>query len=930
MATFTVKAAREMKERIGRLVGDGVGSKLILGTFHSIARRYLARYGHLIGVKKDFGIADGNDSLAIIKRITQRYKLTIEPTIVRTRISSRKSTGERYSIGPQNKTTDAQDFEMCYTEYQDALERANLLDYDDLLVRCADLLRMHPSCVSNVEAVLIDEFQDTNVIQFDLMRLFAAYQKRVTIVGDPDQSIYGFRHAETKNFRRMKEQYPETVTIPLEENYRSSGSILLSSLEVIQQDTSRINKTLLATHTVGSQPVFRKLASAHKEADWIVAEINRSLLLTGDLMDYSDVAILLRSSRLSRVIESSLGKAGIPYKMVGGLRFYDRIEVKLVLDYLRVISQPENSDALSRVINVPSRYIGEKTIKSLLIEADLRRTSLWRLVLDTVRGEFKPTTELGKRTQQGLSEFVNLVLTGRKRMADHLVSAVSMVNWIVTKLSIQDYLTEKYPNDFDVRMANIEELVAMADEFTTDSKSDDDALPEIDGLGQGDLSQPLSKFLVNVALSSAGDKEEEESIPQVTISTIHAAKGLEWPIVFIPGVYEGSIPHSRATPEEFPEERRLLYVAMTRAKVLLYLSYPLKNSDSEPPKISPFMESTALKPFFATHGPTFESTLTQAIAQILRRQFPTNFDRDAITALKHKEDDCFDHVDGEEDEPMDSRSDHEWSGHHFNSGQKPAKRRRLIGEHSVRPSRDWTPAYTTTLEKLSNTGFVRASSHLQALENIPVNTIADARPSRPSAKKRTSDTEHKIVSGSTTRKPQQTSIANFFAPPGSKFAVSDYSVRTAQTSVSRQSSVSYQSSMRENPSPTVIPAPEPMILPTFANHRISNATLSLPTKRWNEDDKCVNPHKHYHHFSSSPQQHDSLIAEAENQGKLEASHKSTADQAKLPSTVIMSKPARIFHTTTLDSLNAKKTQFPARTLGLRRSVNGGWAERMKR
>lgn len=320
VATFTVKAAREMKERIGKLIGNGTESKLILGTFHSIARRYLARYGHLIGIRKDFGIADSSDSLAIIKRIVKRQDLNIDPKVARSRISSLKAKGSASASKPfdaKGKTVDAQEFEIVHAEYQATLELSNLLDYDDLLVRCVELLRLHPSCVSNIEAVLIDEFQDTNLVQFDLMRLLAAYQKRITIVGDPDQSIYSFRAAEIKNYKRMLRQYPDTVTISLEENYRSSGAILLTALNVIEQDSSRIAKSLLPTHIVGTRPVLRKLATAQKEAEWIIQEIQRTMGMTGDLLDLNDFAILLRSSSLSRVIESSLGKAGIAYRMVG-------------------------------------------------------------------------------------------------------------------------------------------------------------------------------------------------------------------------------------------------------------------------------------------------------------------------------------------------------------------------------------------------------------------------------------------------------------------------------------------------------------------------------------------------------------------------------------------------------------------------------------
>ena len=322
VATFTVKAAREMKERIGRLIGNGLESKLILGTFHSISRRYLARYGHLIGIPKDFGIADSTDSLAIIKRIIKRHEFMLDPKAARSRISGRKAKGHGYNDDrfPKRlpaKSVEAQEFETCYIEYEEALDRSNLLDYDDLMLRCVDLLRKHPSCVSNVEAVLIDEFQDTNVVQFDLMRLFASARNRITIVGDPDQSIYGFRAAEIKNYKRLLHQYPDTVTIALEENYRSSGAILLTALNVIEQDTSRVAKTLMPTHIVGTRPVLRKLSNAHVEAEWIIAEIQRCVGATGDLLSFNDIAILLRSASLSRLIESALGKSGIPYRMVG-------------------------------------------------------------------------------------------------------------------------------------------------------------------------------------------------------------------------------------------------------------------------------------------------------------------------------------------------------------------------------------------------------------------------------------------------------------------------------------------------------------------------------------------------------------------------------------------------------------------------------------
>ncbi len=322
VATFTVKAAREMKERIGRVLGDGREKKIVLGTFHSVARRYLAAYGKQIGLDQKFGIADDGDSRAIINRICKRMHLSVDPPIARVWISKKKARGAETEPKSQRPhggkpAESARDLETCYEEYQRHLERSNLLDYDDLLVKCVDLLQRFPSCVSNVQAVLIDEYQDTNGVQYELTRLFAQKQRKITIVGDPDQSIYGWRSAEIRNLYRLLRDYPGTHEVSLEENYRSSQSILDVSLRVIQQDQKRYQKVLLPTHNKGTRPVLRKLKTPAVEAEWIVSEIRRALLMSGNMMTHNDIAILLRSASLSRHVESALGKAGIAYRMVG-------------------------------------------------------------------------------------------------------------------------------------------------------------------------------------------------------------------------------------------------------------------------------------------------------------------------------------------------------------------------------------------------------------------------------------------------------------------------------------------------------------------------------------------------------------------------------------------------------------------------------------
>lgn len=596
--TFTIKSSREMKERIAKLIGNGMEARLILGTFHSVCRRYLARYGHLIGITTGFAIADSSDSISIIKRIVKRHNLQIDPKKAQSRISSSKSKGltcaDIERVEAQKKNVDQQDFVRVFEAYQDHLDQSNLLDYDDLLLRCVDLLRQHPACVSNIEVVLIDEFQDTNIVQFELMQLFAAKRNRITTVGDPDQSIYGWRSAEIKNLKRMQRQYSDTLVIYLEDNYRSSGAILLAVREVIEQDDSRIPRPLLPTHCPGTVPVLRRLPTADIEGLWIVSEINRAIAHTGNLLEHSDFAVLLRSASLSRQVEAALGKAGIPYRMVGGQRFFDRFEIKVLLDYLRVISQPDHNDALARIINIPPRGIGPATVKTLLESAETSggTLSLWRLIRNVAKGEGGTVIKISKPATQGLSNFVRIVLTAVSKLTHTTMPQPpkELLLYITKKLSFGEYLKKAYEQDYDTRWANVEELLAQAADYPAHASNDasiveDSVLPVIEDVQQdvgNAAEEALSRFLSNVALATEIQREDESdengSMRQsrVTISTIHAAKGLEWPVVFIPSAYEGSIPHSRA--EDTNEERRLLYVAMTRAQAMLFISCPVKNS----------------------------------------------------------------------------------------------------------------------------------------------------------------------------------------------------------------------------------------------------------------------------------------------------------------------------------------------------------------
>ncbi|KAL8934985.1 MAG: hypothetical protein Q9211_004943, partial [Gyalolechia sp. 1 TL-2023] len=673
--TFTIKSAREMKERLAKLIGNGIEAKLVLGTFHSVCRRYLVSYGHLIGIPKGFGIADSSDSLSILKRIIKRMGYNIDPKAAQTRISGSKSKGTSYTEvsieAAKKKKVDQQEFAQVFEAYQDQLEQANLLDFDDLLLRCSDLLRQHPTCVSNVEAVLIDEFQDTNVVQFDLMRLFAAHRKRITTVGDPDQSIYGWRSAEIKNLGRMQTQYPETLIIHLQDNYRSSAAILLAAQEVIEQDVSRPAKTLSPTHCPGTSPVLRRLPSSDAEASWIVSEIKRAIGMTGGMLKHPDFAVLLRSAALSRQIESAMGKAGVPYRMVGGQRFFDRVEIKILLDYLRVISQPMNNDAVARILNIPTRGVGTTTIKALLEEAETKALTLWSFIRGAVQGNIKTSTKINKPAEQRLGAFINIILTAQRKLKDAPVpfSPQSLLHLIIGKLKFQEYLKRSYDIDHECRWANVEELLAQAAEYSIPPVSEgakaaearEMTLPAVDGISQykGDIGEEmLSMFLANVALATELQKDEEagegQRSSQVTISTIHAAKGLEWPVVFIPAAYEGSIPHSRA--EDTDEERRLLYVAMTRAQALLYISCPVKNSQREEATLSQFLNPKSVGHYLAKSGAEFDSGVVSDIARILGRQRPSENEVQKESLLLSSRVDDFWPLDGQDiQESMNSK-----------------------------------------------------------------------------------------------------------------------------------------------------------------------------------------------------------------------------------------------------------------------------------
>jgi DNA helicase-2/ATP-dependent DNA helicase PcrA len=922
--TFTIKASREMRERLRSLIGAHLESKLILGTFHSICRRYLVTYGYLIGIPKDFGIADSSDTLSILKGIIKRLNFSLDPKTARNRISHRKARGLREEdlrkAAP--KSAENEEFAIVYDEYERALSTSNLLDYDDLLLRCTDLLRAHPQCVSNVEALLIDEFQDTNVVQYELMKLLACKNKRITIVGDPDQSIYGFRSAESENLRRMKAYYPDTVVINLEENYRSSSAVLRLAQDLIEQDPDRPQKKLKSTHSYGTLPVLRKLPSASDEASWIVCEIRRTISMTGKLVGFSDFAILLRAAHLSRLIEVALGKAGMPYRMVGGHRFFDREEIRILLDYLRTISQPTNNAALLAIINIPSRKIGEETIKELVRIADQKSVPLWTVVQKVVRGDVALQKKLSRPAEQALGKLVNMILDAKARLKTMVPDRApkELLDAVVAKLSFQDYLRFKHPDDHENRWANVEELLTQAGDLaeqktlSTDTNFDE-KLPEIQGVEQQQLEgseEVLARFLASISLSAdlqASDDAVEKQC--ITISTIHAAKGLEWPVVFIPAVYEGSIPHSRA--DDTDEERRLLYVAITRAQALLYLSIPRSQSrDNTETTLSQFLPTT-LGRRLSKLGPEFNDRAVADIASILRRPQPSQ-EQLAVSLQSMSERDSI----NDDLWPTDGSSGPKkyWDNDAAKPGPLGSTHRSVSGPRSLLPS--------------VSLGFTTAGEHFKSVL-MPSNQAASL-PSYDSLAR-----PQKKIAGEKTSKdrcrPTQASLNTFFAQGAFK------SAGTHDFAVLGKGGAMPHGGIGEPSLPAPPSTQKTANVPKeWLSHKVCNTTLSLKRPRLVLDEVTSPRRNRYSQFSSSPNsdKHSAMTPaesflhqENEIAGKGGYNNSTERMMSRANSALDQSKrfvrPAITMHTTSMAILQQNATG--RKTYGTRRSLNSGWDAR---
>lgn len=553
--TFTNKAAKEMKSRVEGLVGD-VANRIWLSTFHSFCAKFLRfEIDSFLGYNSNFTIYDTSDSQAVIKAALKALNLDDKYYPVGAMIAA-ISDAKNQLLFASDFRKQARDFYQekvadVYEYYERELRKNNALDFDDLLLVAVKLLQSNEAVLDKYSKrfryVMIDEYQDTNHAQYLLAKLLASHWKNIAVVGDADQSIYAWRGADIQNILDFEKDYPNCTSIKLEQNYRSTKIILDAANAVIENNEGRPKKNLWTDKTEGAKIQHFTAQSEHEEAAFIGDTIAKKHDIHG--VPYGDMAILYRTNAQSRVLEEALIKRALPYTMVGGTKFYDRKEIKDVLAYLRVLYNPFDDLSLLRIINVPKRSIGATTVAKLQDYARANGTSLFMTLtqlhlVDTIKG----------KTKEKLEEFGILIFTLVAEMEDKTV--LDILESILDRTGYLAQLEESTDPQDQARAENIGELLSVAKDFQ-------DTNP----------TGTVEDFLEQVALVNDVDSfEQEES--KVTLMTLHAAKGLEFPIVFLGGLEEGLFPHSRTlmNPEEIEEERRLAYVGITRAEKELYIS----------------------------------------------------------------------------------------------------------------------------------------------------------------------------------------------------------------------------------------------------------------------------------------------------------------------------------------------------------------------
>ena len=558
--TFTNKAAQEMKSRLVTLIGGDNGeSDVLAGTFHSVCLRILRRHADEAGLRSGFTIYDSDDTkraiLACMKELGIDDK-TLAPRIVQNTISSAKDrliTPAEFAAAVGNDYN-RERISGIYDLYQRHLTAANAVDFDDIIMKTVELLRGHDEIRDyynhRFKYVCVDEYQDTNGAQFELIRLLSSGHHNIMVVGDDDQSIYKFRGAQIENILSFEKNYEGAKVIRLEQNYRSAGNILAAANAVITNNESRMGKQLRTDREAGEKIVIKRLENQNEEARYIVNRITE--LALREKRKYSDFAVLYRVNAQSGGLEGVFSRSGIPYRILGGMRFFERKEVKDILAYLCVINNPSDGLRLRRIINEPKRKIGETTVSTLEAIAAAQNCSMFDVMCDA---EKYPVLS---KVAPKLADFVSIIKTLRGIARTERLSV--LVENTIERTGYRNMILMMGESELD-RLENIQELVSTALEYEQ-------------RVAENGEEATLTGFLEEIALVADIDNYDSEA-DAVSLMTVHSAKGLEFPVVFLPGLEEGIFPgmQSMSDPQELEEERRLAYVALTRAKDRIYISH---------------------------------------------------------------------------------------------------------------------------------------------------------------------------------------------------------------------------------------------------------------------------------------------------------------------------------------------------------------------
>ena len=566
--TFTNKAAREMKERVEKLIGER-GKDVWISTFHSMCVRILRRDIDLIGYDLNFGILDDADQLSVIKTVMEDLNLDPKrqsPKYFLSQISNAKN--ELKTPSDLNKEFENEDVIRVYEKYQQTLFKNNRVDFDDLLMLTVHLFEKHPEVLSfyqnKFQYIHIDEYQDTNHAQYKIVTLLAEKFRNICVVGDSDQSIYSWRGANIENILSFESDYPDASVVLLEQNYRSKQMILNAANDVIKNNSGRRDKQLWSDRGEGEAIEYHRASDGDVEANYIADKI---AYMRRDTYDYHDFAVLYRTNSQSRAIEQALLRQNIPYRLVGGQSYFKRKEIKDLMAYLRLICNPDDDLSFVRVVNEPKRGIGAASIDKLSHFAAESELSLMSSIQDA-------TGVVAKATLNKLMDFKTMIYMLRAQIEDH--SLASFIDLVLSQTGYLEMLENENTIEADSRIDNLGEFKSMATQF--EDVDLDEILAEEESEERADDLPTMTKLIIllnDLMLQTDTETEEEANESKVTLMTIHAAKGLEFPVVFICGFEDGIFPLRSAIEQgadDLEEERRLAYVAITRAEDLLFIT----------------------------------------------------------------------------------------------------------------------------------------------------------------------------------------------------------------------------------------------------------------------------------------------------------------------------------------------------------------------